>query len=118
MLLYEKLKKGDKYMQIAKKIFLNNLEIMKKVLDLGEFKFGKNTQGYKFYKSQVMKYFYSGLKNLFESMKNEKILKICDCQANLKQGYSLCKSCQGSGYRNNENEPETQEVKNNLKGGE
>lgn len=90
-------------LQIAKIIFLTALSIMKKILDLAEFKLGKQSDEYKYYKSQVMLAFYSGLQDLFKTLKDNKIVENCPCKADLKQGYASCSNCGGSGYKNTEN---------------
>jgi len=86
--------------QIAKNRFLSTLSIMKKILDLGEFKLGKKSDDYKYFKKQVMDYFYKALKKEFKLLVDEKIIEKCDCKANLRQGYSSCDLCGGSGYKN------------------
>lgn len=85
--------------QIAKMIFLANLSIMKKVLDLAGFKIDKRTNDYKYFKKEIMDYFYNGLKKLFETLEQEKIIKKCPCNASLRQGYKDC-DCGGSGFIN------------------
>jgi hypothetical protein len=84
-------------MQIAKAIFHNNLYIMKKILDLGEFKLGKKSDDYKYFKKEVMNSTYDSLKKLFKQLFDEKIIKKCNKKCNLRQGYSDCE-CGGSGY--------------------
>lgn len=86
--------------QIAKLIFLSNLAIMKKILDLGKFKLGKDADDYKYFKKQTMDYFYKGLKELFKELDSYKIITRCECKANLRKGYSKCPLCGGSGYKN------------------
>lgn len=86
-------------MQIAKAIFHKNLSIMKKILDLGEFKLGKKSDDFKYYKKQVMDFFYKDLKKLFKQFEDEKILKRCVKKCSLRKGYSDCE-CGGSGYIN------------------
>lgn len=86
--------------QIAKIIFLFSLSIMKKILDLGEFKLGKKSDDYKYFKRQIMDFFYKGLNKLYKSLADEKIIERCDCKANLRKGYSDCEKCSGSGYKN------------------
>ncbi len=86
--------------QIAKNIFHSNLSVMKKILDLGEFKLGKKSDDYKYFKKQVMDYFYKSMKKIFKQLEQSNILDKCDCKAKIRQGYSDCKYCGGSGYRN------------------
>jgi len=86
--------------QIAKIVFLSCLAIMKKILDLGEFKLGKKSQDYKYFRKQTMDYFYNNLKKLFLQLEEKKIITLCDCKSKLRQGYSNCSLCGGSGYKN------------------
>lgn len=88
---------------LAKTIFLASLSIMKKILDLGEFKLGKKSEDFQYFRKQVMEYFYGGLKKLFKQLSEEDIIIKCDCKSKLRQGYSDCPLCGGSGYRNKEN---------------
>lgn len=88
--------------QIARVIYLGQLSIMKKLLDLMEFKMDKRTNDYKYTKSQIMDYFYEGLKKLFSKLEEEKIIEKCSCGTNLRKGYRKCK-CGGSGWINKEN---------------
>lgn len=90
--------------QLAKEIFLYSLNTMKKILEVGEFKFGKKSDEYKYYKQEVMKYTYKGLKNLFSLLEKSNIIQKCSCNCNLKHGYQDCELCRGAGYRNFEDE--------------
>ena len=72
---------------------------MKKILDLLEFKLGKKTPDYLYAKKQVMDYFYEGLKGLFSTLEENKIIQPCECKARLRQGYKDC-ICGGSGFKN------------------
>lgn len=90
--------------QIAKIIFSTALAIMKKVLDLVAFKVGKNSEDYKFYKKEIMDYFYNGLKELFKDLCEKKLIERCQCKANLRNGYKPCEKCGGSGFKNVETE--------------
>lgn len=102
-------------MQIAKVVFLQSLDTMKKILDLGEYRMDKNSNAFKFFKRQVMKYTYNNLIVLFEQLKNERIIIKCKCNSNLKLGFNNnCKICNGAGYVNVEPEkltPENQDKK-------
>lgn len=86
--------------QIAKICFLTALGIMKKILDLGEFKLGKKTDDYKYFKKEIMDYFYNSLQALFSQLEKDNILDRCQCKARLRQGFQKCPSCGGSGFRN------------------
>jgi len=85
---------------IAEKIFLTHLDIMKSVLDLGEYKLGADSAGYKYFKKVVMDSFYNGLNKCFAELKSEGILEVCLCRANLRHGYTDCTKCHGAGYVN------------------
>lgn len=87
-------------MQIAKAIFHKNLSVMKQILDLGEFKLGKNSEDFKYFKKQIMDDFYKGLQSLFKVMEDEKILVKCNCSSKIRHGYSDCIECGGCGYKN------------------
>ena len=86
--------------QIAKIVFLTHLAIVKKILDLLEFKLGKNTDEYKYLKKQIFDYFYEGIKKMFKSMSDAEILQKCDCDSKIRNGYSPCDLCGGCGYKN------------------
>ena len=85
---------------IAEKIFLANLGIMKEVLDLGQYGLGKDSNSFKYFKRKTMDSFYSELKKLFSSLESEGILTRCECKSNLRHGYSNCQKCHGAGYYN------------------
>lgn len=87
-------------MNIAKEIFLNNLTQMKEILGIGEFKFGKNSDEYKYFKKQVMNASYNNLTNLFKALKNENLIERCKCNSNLRHGYTDCETCNGAGFKN------------------
>lgn len=91
--------------QIAKDIFLNSLATMKEVLSLAEFKLGRDTEDYRYFKRQTMNAHYNGLIRIFQKLEHEKLIIRCECMARLRQGYSTCEFCGGSGYRNNEPKP-------------
>ena len=85
--------------QVAKKIYLEQLAVMKKLLDLMAFKLDQRTSDFKYMKSQIMDYFYNGLKKLFKELENEGIITKCSCGTNVRKGYKRCK-CGGSGFIN------------------
>lgn len=76
-----------------------SLEIMKRVLRIGEFKFGKESDQYRFFKEEVMNAFYLTIKRVLQTLVMQGILEECECKANLRHGWSNCKFCSGSGYR-------------------
>ena len=83
---------------LAEKIFLSQLDIMKSILDLGEYKFGTDKAAYKYFKKSVMDNFYSKLQKFFIELEKENILKRCACKSNMRNGYTDCKACHGAGY--------------------
>lgn len=85
--------------QIAKTIFLEFLAITKRILDLGEFKLGKKSDDYKYFKKQVFDYSYKGLNKIFRQLLDDKIIEKCPKKCKLRQGYADCE-CGGSGYIN------------------
>lgn len=88
--------------QFAKEVFLNDLEIMKEVLSLAEFKLGKDSADYEYFKRQTMNFFYNNLIRLFQKLESNSILIKCECAAKLRHGFSPCEKCGGSGYKNKE----------------
>jgi len=85
--------------QVAKNIYLQTLDTMKKVLDLIGFKMDKRTADFKYAKSQVMDYFYNNLNKLFKKLEQEGLIKKSNCGHSVRGGYKNC-SCGGSGYTN------------------
>ena len=87
--------------ELAKTIFLNNLSTTKKLLDLLEFKLGKESGEFKYLKKEVFNYAYEGLKKIFKQLESEKIITRCPNKCSLRKGYSDCKyNCGGSGWIN------------------
>jgi len=85
---------------IAKSVYETQLGIMKNALKLGEFKFGgKDSDQFKFFKEQIMNFHYDALKRFFIDGVKEGVFEKCICGANLRQGWKICESCAGSGYR-------------------
>jgi len=84
---------------LPKSIFTMSLSIMKKILDLGKYKLGKDSEDFIYYKQQVMEYTYISLKKLFKLMVEEKLIERCPKKCSLRNGYSKCE-CGGSGYIN------------------
>ena len=73
--------------QISRSIYLEQLSVMKKLLDLMAFKMDRRTKDYEYIKSQIMDYFYNGLKKLFIKLEQEQIIKKCSCGTNPRKGY-------------------------------
>jgi len=91
-------------MQIGKMIFEKQLSMMKATLRMGEFKFGRDTDSYKYFKEQVMDTFYKGTLSLLRDMEKNGLLKKCQCHGNLREGYQDCSFCSGCGYCNYDTE--------------
>ena len=85
--------------QIAREVFLNNLDTMKKILDLIAFKTDEKSKEYCYYKKEIMNHTYKNLKKIFKTLSENKVIKKCSNKCNLRQGYSKCE-CGGSGYCN------------------
>lgn len=86
--------------QIAKEIYLSQLNTIKKILDLIEFKEGKESSKFIYLKKELFNYFYSDIKKLFIKLENENLIKKCPKGCSIRQGYTSCEHCNGSGYTN------------------
>ena len=84
---------------IAKEIYLSHLNTIKRVLDLIEFREGKESKKFKYLKKSLFDYFYNDVKKLFKKLEDEKIIKRCPKGCSIRQGYTKC-ICNGSGYIN------------------
>ena len=84
-------------MNLAKSIFEMQLGIMKRILKLGEFKFGKGTDEFRFYKEETMNAVYENSKKFFQQGVTEGSFEKCSCSSNLRHGWSDCE-CGGSGF--------------------
>jgi len=87
----------DYNMTNCKDFFLLSLSTMKQILDLLAFKFDKESDDYKYFKKEVMNYFYNGLKTFYVKAEKSGLIKRCPCNANLRKGYKEC-ACGGCGY--------------------
>lgn len=85
--------------QVAKIVFLNTLSTMKAILDLIAFKVDKKSDIYKYYKKEIMNYFYTSMKKTFKTLEENKIIERCPKKCKLRQGYKECE-CGGSGWIN------------------
>jgi len=85
---------------IAEQIFMTELDIMKAILDLGEYKLGEDKTSYKYFKKQVMDSFYTKLQKLFAGLENDGVIEKCSCKSNLRNGYAQCAKCHGAGMVN------------------
>ena len=87
--------------QLASILYLSQLNTIKKILDLIEYKEGKDSNNFKYLKKQIFDYFYIDIKKIFIKLESEKIIKRCPKGCSLRQGYTDC-TCNGSGYINYE----------------
>ena len=85
--------------QIAKEIYLSQLNTTKRILDLLQLKFGKDSDEFKYLKKELFDYTYNNLKKLFKKLEDEKIIKKCPKNCSIRQGYTAC-VCNGSGFIN------------------
>jgi len=85
--------------KLARAIYLAQLDILKKTLDLIEFKEGKDSDNFKFLKKQLFDYTYLNLSKLFKQLEDEGLIKRCTKKCSIRQGYTDCE-CNGSGYTN------------------
>jgi len=83
---------------VAELIFLNMLDEMKSVLDLGEYKLGADKRAYSYYKRTVMDIFYDTTKKLLVVLEKDGQVVRCKCESNLRHGYTDCVTCHGAGY--------------------
>jgi hypothetical protein len=72
---------------------------MKRILKLGEFKFGKDSEQFRFYKEETMNSVYENSKKFFLQGVSEGVFEKCNCGANLRHGWTECTFCCGSGYK-------------------
>jgi len=86
--------------KLASVIFLDQLSVMKKTLDLIKFKLGKDNEDFKYIKQEIMNYTYNNLQKLFKKLEEESIIEKCSCKFSIRNGYSSCPDCSGSGYKN------------------
>ncbi len=87
--------------QIARIIYLSELDTMKKILNLAEFKFDRRTKEYQYFKSQIMDNFYNNLNKLFKELEQLNLIQKSTCKHSVRGGYKAC-LCGGSGYINKE----------------
>lgn len=89
--------------QMAAAIYSRSMTSMKNLLRMGEYKYGgKGSEGFRFYKSQVMDQFYFMLQDIFIELNDRGIIRKCGCGCTIEKrsGYEPCKWCNGSGYKN------------------
>lgn len=83
---------------IIRDLFVLLMSIMKNILQLGEFKLGRTSEDYKFFKKEVMNCFYNSFKKYLEELRKAGDVQLCECKAKIRNGYSECKLCGGCGY--------------------
>lgn len=87
---------------IAKEIYLSQLNTTKRILDILQLKFGKESDEFKYLKKELFDYTYNNLKKLFIKLESEKLIKKCPKNCSLRNGWTKCE-CSGSGFLNFEN---------------
>ena len=86
--------------KLANVIYTSHLDTIKKILDLLEYKMGKENPDFIYLKKQLFDYFYNNIKKIFIKLEQEKLIKRCPKGCSLRQGYTQCEHCNGSGYTN------------------
>ena len=82
---------------LLKEFYWLCLTIMKKILSLYEYKVGKNSEEYKYFKREVMDFFFLELNKFYQNLLKQGYAERCPNNCKLRQGYSKCE-CGGSGY--------------------
>lgn len=80
-------------------VFTTSLDSMKRILRMGEFKFGHGSEDFTYFKEQVMDTTYTALRALLRDLEARGLAARCTCNADLKQGWSKCPDCAGCGWR-------------------
>ena len=88
-------------MALTKIVFEAELTLMKRLLRIGEFKFGENSAAYRYYREEVMKASHGAAKEIFDKLEEEGRIEDCPCGAD-GTGWTRCNECGGSGYREKE----------------
>ena len=88
--------------ELYKKIYWENLTIMKKILSLYEYKVGGGSEDYKYFKQEVMSFFYDELNRFYNDLVRQGIVEKFSCGASLRKCYKPCEDSGGSGYRKKE----------------
>ncbi|MHA1754544.1 MAG: hypothetical protein ACTSYR_03395 [Candidatus Odinarchaeia archaeon] len=101
---YNKVDGVDMNSEVIKQIFWLCLGIMKNILSLAEFKMGKKTDEYRYFKKEVMNFVYDGLSKFYKDLMKQGMVSKCNCGARIRKGYSSCGYCGGSGYKTSNSE--------------
>jgi hypothetical protein len=89
--------------QVAKAIFLREITGMKNILNMGEFRIGnRNSSEFKYFRKVVMDEYYQAMIDLFTKLQTKGVLKKCQCNADIREGYDACPLCNGAGWCNTE----------------
>lgn len=74
------------------------LTVMTRLLELGEFKFGKDSEEYRFYRREVIKVIRATQQACMEDFKALGLVVECPCEADGSMRRSDCARCGGCGY--------------------
>ena len=88
-------------MLIPRQLHEAALKMMKRLLDLGELAFGKDSGAFRNYRAQMMGYAKDLEIEQFAALESARIVERCDCGDSLDSGprWSRCALCAGSGFR-------------------
>ena len=78
-------------------IFVTCLETMKETLTLAEY--ALEDRKYKYFKKQVMNLSYESLGKIYRELVARGEATPCECGAQVRNGWSECQLCSGSGYK-------------------
>ena len=95
--------KGAAKTQIAKMLYYKHKQSMKKLLRVGEFKYGgRKSEGYKHFRKEVMETFYAQLNQILQLLEEIGLITNCGCGHTLdsRSGYQPCQNCAGCGKKN------------------
>ena len=90
--------------EMGRMIFEAHLRLLKQLLRLGEYKFGRNSAEYRYYREEVMRFCHEAIERVYDTLERKGIIEACSCGADRK-GWTNCPDCGGSGYK--EKEPVT-----------
>jgi hypothetical protein len=85
---------------LASVIYLEQLNTVKRILDLLQLKFGKESEEFVYLKKMLFDYYYSDIQKLFKKLEAEGLIVRCKNKCSIRQGYTKCEFCNGSGYTN------------------
>lgn len=76
-----------------------NLAIAKNILDLLQFKMGKDTDEFKYMRKEIFDYVYNSLKKLFKQLEENEMVEKCTCNNKIRNGFAPCPECGGCGFK-------------------